>query len=145
MGIKVASIRDTVESEGFFSRLKGAIANLFLEPTEVDKLGNTTMLEFGYALLQKNTTFTFPKAKNIKESKEVEDPLEQREEKYRTILETIPDPVVLFDIGCKVEYFNSAFTSVFGWTLNECFGRSINIFLREDAWPEIKSLREKSL
>ena len=69
--------------------------------------------------------------KDIKESKEVEDPLEQREEKYRTILETIPDPVVLFDIGCKVEYFNSAFTSVFGWTLNECFGRSINIFLPE--------------
>jgi PAS domain S-box-containing protein len=83
--------------------------------------------------------------KDIKESKEVEDPLEQREEKYRTILETIPDPVVLFDIGCKVEYFNSAFTSVFGWTLNECFGRSINIFLPEDAWPQIKSLRDKLL
>ena len=72
MGIKVGSIRDKVESEGFFSRLKGAIANLFLEPTEVDKLGNTTMLEFGNALLQKKPTFTFPKAKNIKERKIVE-------------------------------------------------------------------------
>lgn len=72
MGIKVASISDTAESEGFFSGLKGAIANLFIKPTKVDKLGNTTMLEFGYALLQKNTTFTFPKAKNIKESKIVE-------------------------------------------------------------------------
>jgi hypothetical protein len=72
MGIKVASISDTGESEGFFSSLKGAIANLFIKPTKVDKLGNTTMLEFGYALLQKNTTFTFPKAKNIKESKIVQ-------------------------------------------------------------------------
>ena len=72
MGIKVGSIRDKVESEGFFSRLKGAIANLFLEPTEVDKLGNTAMLEFGNALLQKKPTLTFPKAKNIKERKIVE-------------------------------------------------------------------------
>ena len=72
MGIKVASIRDTIESEGFFSRLKGAIANLFLEPVEVDKFGNTTMLEFGNALLQKKPAFTFPKAKNIKERKIVE-------------------------------------------------------------------------
>ena len=82
---------------------------------------------------------------NITESKKVEDVIEQREEKYRTILETIPDPVVLFDIGCKVEYFNPAFTCVFGWTLTECFGKSINIFLPEDAWPEIKSLRDKLL
>ena len=72
MGIKVASIRHTLETEGFFSRLKGVIANLFLEPTEVDKLGNTAMLEFGNALLQKKPTLTFPKAKNIKERKIVE-------------------------------------------------------------------------
>ena len=78
-------------------------------------------------------------------SKKVEDALEQREEKYRTILETIPDPVVLFDNGCKVEYFNPAFTCVFGWTLYECFGKSINMFLIEDTWTEIKSLRDKLL
>ena len=30
------------------------------------------MIEFGYALLQKNATFTFPKAGNIKESRTVE-------------------------------------------------------------------------
>ncbi|MGD0022610.1 MAG: hypothetical protein ABSC54_09945 [Smithellaceae bacterium] len=69
MGIKVASISGKEESGGFFSGLKGAIANLLIKPPKVDKLGNTTMLEFGYALLQKKTTFTFPKAKNIKEIK----------------------------------------------------------------------------
>jgi len=72
MEIIVASISDAGKSEGFFSRVKGAIANLFITPPKVTKLGNTTMLEFGYALLQKKTTFTFPKAKNIKESKVVE-------------------------------------------------------------------------
>jgi hypothetical protein len=72
MGIKVASLSDTAEPAGFFGGLKVAIVNLFIKPTKVDKLGNTTMLEFGYALLQKKPTFTFPKAKNIKEIKIVE-------------------------------------------------------------------------
>lgn len=71
MEIKVASISDSEKSEGFFSRIKGAIANLFITPPKVTELGNTTMLEFGYALLQKEPAFTFPKAKNIKESKTV--------------------------------------------------------------------------
>lgn len=78
MGIKVASISDTAESEGFFSGLKGIIANLFISPPKVAELGNTTMLDFGYALLEKSPSFTFPKAKNIKESKVVKiDPLQQ--------------------------------------------------------------------
>jgi hypothetical protein len=72
MGILVASISDAEESEGFISGIRGCIANLFITPPKVTKLGNTTMLEFGDALLHKNNTFTFPKAKNIKESRKVE-------------------------------------------------------------------------
>lgn len=71
MGIKVASVSKSEGSESFWSRFKGAIANLFIKPPKVDKLGNSAMLEFGDALLQKNSMFTFPKAKNIKESKVV--------------------------------------------------------------------------
>ncbi len=82
---------------------------------------------------------------NVTESKQVEGALEQRDEKYRMILETIPDPVVLFDIECKVEYFNPAFTCVFGWTLDECFGKSMDVFVPEDAWPEIKIMSDKLL
>ncbi|MGD9335171.1 MAG: PAS domain S-box protein [Desulfobacterales bacterium] len=82
---------------------------------------------------------------NATESKQVEEDLKQRDEKYRTILETIPDPVVLFDVDCKVEYFNPAFTSIFGWTFNECFGKSMNVFVPEDAWPEIKTMSDNLL
>ncbi len=71
MGIEVASIAKKGKSAGFFGWIKGTITNLFIKPPKVDKLGNTAMLEFGEALLQKNSTFTFPKAKNIKESKVV--------------------------------------------------------------------------
>jgi len=71
MGIKVASISNTEESEGVFSGLKGIIANLLLNPPEVTRLGNQTMLDFGHALLERKPAFTFPKAKNIKENKPV--------------------------------------------------------------------------
>ena len=72
MGIEIASLTKKGASAGILEIIKGSIANLFIKPLKVDKLGNTTMLEFGDALLQKKTTFTFPKAKNIKESKVVE-------------------------------------------------------------------------
>lgn len=72
MGITIASIAKKDESAGILGWVKGKVANLFIKPLKVTKLGNTTMLEFGEALLQKKPAFTFPKAENIKESKEVE-------------------------------------------------------------------------
>ncbi len=69
MGIKVASVSSKDGKEGFFSAIKGLIANLIINPTGIDKLGNETMLNFGHALLDKESAFTFPKAKNIKETK----------------------------------------------------------------------------
>jgi hypothetical protein len=52
---------------GFWGKLKGAIANLFIKPLEIDKLGNDTMLDFGCALFNEKETFTFPNAKNLKD------------------------------------------------------------------------------
>jgi hypothetical protein len=39
------------------------------EPLEVNKFDNDTMLNFGYVLLKGKTAFSFPKTKNIKETK----------------------------------------------------------------------------
>jgi hypothetical protein len=69
MGIEIASIHKKTEEEGFWSKIKGLIANFFIKPLEVDKLGNDTMLNFGYAILKQKPAFTFPKAKNIKDNK----------------------------------------------------------------------------
>ena len=71
MGITLASITDQSVSEGLYSAVKGVIANLFIRPPRVAKLGNETMLDFGRALLEHKSTFTFPKAKNIKEEKRI--------------------------------------------------------------------------
>lgn len=72
LGIKVASISKSEDAEGFWGRVKGAIANTLIEPPKIDELGNTTMLEFGEKLLHKKTAFTFPKADNIVEKRIVE-------------------------------------------------------------------------
>jgi len=71
MGITVASINKKTGSDSLLGHVRAAIANLFIKPVEVDKLGNATMLDFGYALLEKSPTFTFPKAKNMKENRAV--------------------------------------------------------------------------
>ena len=67
MGVKIASLRDAGEADGVWGNIKGSIANLFIEPLEITTLGNNTMMDLGYALLKGKPTFTFPRAKNLKE------------------------------------------------------------------------------
>jgi hypothetical protein len=66
MGMKIASINKTEKSDTLMGSITGLIANLFISPTEVDKLGNDTMLDFGYTLLKQEPAFTFPKARKIR-------------------------------------------------------------------------------
>jgi hypothetical protein len=71
MGIDIASIHNKMEDEGYWSTIKGVIANFFIHPPRVTNLGNDTMLNFGYALLRQKPAFTFPRAKNLRENKRV--------------------------------------------------------------------------
>jgi len=66
--------------------------------------------------------------------------LRQSEEKYRAILESNPDPVVLYDIEGKVTYFNPAFTDIFGWTLEERLGKNMDLFVPQENWPETQMM-----
>ena len=68
MGIIVSAVYTEGGKPGFWGKLKGSIANLFIKPLEIDKLGNDTMLDFGSALFEEKETFTFPNAKNLKEN-----------------------------------------------------------------------------
>ena len=64
-GVGVASIAKGAAPDGFFASIKGAMANLLLTPPKIDTPGNETMLDFGYAILNRGPEFTFPLAKNI--------------------------------------------------------------------------------
>ncbi len=62
----------------------------------------------------------------ILEHKRTAEALQKSEARYRTVLETAPDPVIVYDGEGRVTYLNPAFSRVFGWTLEESHGQKIN-------------------
>jgi PAS domain S-box-containing protein len=82
---------------------------------------------------------------DITERKHMEKALRESEEKYRTVLETSTDPIVVYDTEGKVTYFNPAFTRVFGWTLEERLGKKMDVFVHDEEWPETRKMIDKVL
>lgn len=64
--LKIAAVGKSEDKLGTWAHIVGSIGNWFIEPIEVDKLGNDTMLDFGARLYEKEPSFTFPIAKNLK-------------------------------------------------------------------------------
>ncbi len=62
---------------------------------------------------------------------QAEEALRESENKYRTVLEANPDSVIVYDKTGKVTYLNPTFTNVFGWTLEECLGKKMDMFIPE--------------
>ena len=83
---------------------------------------------------------TFAVAHDITERKRVEDALAQSEKKYRMVLETNPDPMIVYDKEGKVIYLNPAFTRVFGWSLEERIGKKLDDFVPDESWPETRMM-----
>ena len=77
---------------------------------------------------------------DITERKEAEDTLVKSERKYRMVLETNPDPMIVYDKEGKVIYLNPAFTSVFGWSLEERIGKKLDDFVPDESWPETRMM-----
>jgi two-component system sensor kinase FixL len=75
----------------------------------------------------------------ITQRKRAEQVLKESEEKYRTVLEACRDPIVVYDMEGKGAYLNPAFTQVFGWTLEEFFGKKLN-YVPEENWPETQMM-----
>ncbi len=81
------------------------------------------------------TNRTVSSIMDITERKRAEAALQETQEKYHSILESSPDPMVQYDTEGRVIYVNPSFTRVFGWTLDELAGRTID-FVPEADWPE---------
>ena len=83
--------------------------------------------------------------RDVTERKRSEEALRESEEKYRTVLEANPDPVVVCDKECRVVYFNPAFTRVFGWTLEERLGKEMDDFVPEENQAEMNAMMARLL
>jgi PAS domain S-box-containing protein len=74
--------------------------------------------------------------KEVDDRRQAEEALRVSEEKYRSVMEAAPDPIVVYDMEGRVSYFNPAFQQVFGWELSECMGKKMDHFVPVENWPE---------
>jgi PAS domain S-box-containing protein len=83
--------------------------------------------------------------KEISIRKQAEEALRESENKYRTVLEANPDSVIVYDKAGKVTYLNPTFTNVFGWTLKECLGKKMDMFIPQEERSETYEMIKKLL
>ncbi len=64
-------------------------------------------------------------ARDITEKHEAQEALRRSEQRYRTLLDFVPYPIVVFTLDGRVSYLNPAFTETLGWSLAELEGKTI--------------------
>ncbi len=62
--------------------------------------------------------------------------LDAQEGRYQRLLDSSPDPIVLYDLEGRVLYLNPAFAQTFGWSPAELLGQRID-FIPEDKKAEL--------
>ncbi|MFW6334861.1 MAG: PAS domain S-box protein, partial [Desulfosalsimonas sp.] len=82
--------------------------------------------------------------RELAERKRTEMILRESEERYRTLLESSPDPIVVYDTSGVATYVNPAFEKTFGMSRDELLGKRID-FVPEESWPETREAIEKML
>ncbi|MBS3732999.1 MAG: PAS domain S-box protein, partial [Desulfobacterales bacterium] len=82
--------------------------------------------------------------RELAERKRTEAVLRESEARYRTLLESSPDPIVVYDINGVATYANPAFEQTFGMSRDELIGGRID-FVPEENWPETREAIEKML
>jgi PAS domain S-box-containing protein len=70
--------------------------------------------------------------RDISERRLAEEALRESEDRYRTLVGAIPDPVVVYDSGGRVTYVNDAFVQVYGWSREELMGGRIDFVPPEE-------------
>jgi two-component system sensor kinase FixL len=70
-------------------------------------------------------------ALDIDEQKQVEEALRTRETHLRSILETIPDAMIVIDSGGIMQFFSNAAERQFGYTDKEAIGKNVSTLMPE--------------
>jgi len=78
----------------------------------------------------------------LAERKKAETILRESEERYRSLLESSPDPVVVYDMQGNATYVNPAFAATFGFSIDELIGKQID-FVPEENKPETRAAIEQ--
>lgn len=108
--------------------------SLRMEVNSNDEIGQ--LAKFFNRFMEQLADYSGNLEKQIQVRQEAENSLRQSEQRYRSVMESAADPIVVYDMEGRVSYFNPAFQQVFGWSLKECLGRKMDRFVPEENWPE---------
>lgn len=87
-------------------------------------------------------------ARDVTDRFKTQEALRKSERRYRTLLDFVPYPIVVFTLDGRVSYLNPAFTEIFGWQLDELEGKNIPyvpLGLEEETSENIRRLFEEKM
>ncbi len=118
----------------FKQDIAGGFSNRAVEMESSDEVGQ---LAFYYnSFMDRLATYDRELLTEINERRQAQAALTESEEKYRSVMESVPDPIVVYDMSGVVTYMNPAFTKVFGYTLEDSMGNKMDHFVPKAHWKE---------
>ncbi len=127
----------------FKQDIADGFSNRAVEMKSSDEVGQ---LSFYYnSFMDRLSTYDRELLTEINERRQAQEALTESEEKYRSVMEAVPDPIVVYDMEGRVTYMNPAFTKVFGYTLEDSMGNTMDHFVPKAHWKETMECIEKIL
>ena len=80
---------------------------------------------------------------DITERKKAEEKLRESEEKYRNIVETANEGIIIIDDKATITFANHKMTDMFGYDVEEGIGRSLWDFISDENWVIVEKNMEK--
>ncbi len=109
-------------------------SNRMVIPHSLDEVGQITF--YYNSFMEKLESYNRNLKAQITERKQAQEALQESEERYRSVMEAAPDPIIVYDMEGYVIYFNPAFTRVFGFTLADSLGKKMDHFVPEEQWKQ---------